>query len=91
MAAGPCIPVDDVPRGQGLGGEGGEEPLDLRDGQRDQPGLGRGRLTGRDRGRGLGVGPAAQQRGGDGAYRQGGHDEHHVAQDRGVEPDLGLV
>ena len=55
------------------------------------PGSAGGRLIGRGRGRGLGTGPGVQQRGGDGADRQGGHDEHDVAEDRGVEPDLGLV
>ena len=29
--------------------------------------------------------------GGDGADRQGGHDQHGVARDRGVEPGLALV
>ena len=33
-------PVDLEPSGQGLGRKGGEQPLDLRDGQRDYAGLG---------------------------------------------------
>jgi hypothetical protein len=39
----------------------------------------------------LGAGAAAQQCSGDGADRQGGHDQHGVPGDRGVEADLGLV
>ena len=39
----------------------------------------------------LGAGAAAQQGGGDGADGQGGHDQHGVPGDRGVEADLGLV
>ena len=39
----------------------------------------------------LGTGAAAEQGGGDGADREGGHDQHDVAQDRGVEPRLALV
>jgi hypothetical protein len=47
-------------------------------------------------GRGLvwqdGCGPAVPvQRGGDGADGQGGHDQHGVPGDRGVEADPGLV
>jgi hypothetical protein len=32
-----------------------------------------------------------QQGGGDGTSRQGGHDQDGVADDRGIQPDLGLV
>jgi hypothetical protein len=39
----------------------------------------------------LGAGAAAEQRGGDGADGKGGHDQHGVPGDRGVEADLGLV
>ena len=39
----------------------------------------------------LGAGAAAEQGGGDGADGQGGHDQHGVPGDRGVEADLGLV
>src|SRR5208282_5353790 len=46
VAAGPCVPVDDVPPGQGAGGEAGEQALDLRDGQRDHAGFRRWRLVG---------------------------------------------
>src|SRR5216683_1914054 len=39
----------------------------------------------------LGIGAVLEQGGGDGADRQGGHDQDGVPGDRGVEPDLGLV
>jgi hypothetical protein len=39
----------------------------------------------------LGVAAVPEQGGGDGAGRQGGHDQHGVAGDRGVEADLGLI
>jgi hypothetical protein len=39
----------------------------------------------------LGIGAVAEQRGGDRADGQGGHDQHGVPGDRGVEPDLGLI
>jgi len=42
-------------------------------------------------GRRLGTGAVFQQRGGDGADRQGGHDQHGVAEDRGVQAGLALV
>src|SRR5260370_22726968 len=85
VAGGPRVPVDDKPPGQGPDGEGGEQSLDLGDGQRDHAGLGGGRLTGPDRGRGLGVGAVLDQGGGDGADGEGGHDEHGVAGARGGE------
>ena len=83
--------MDDEPPGQGAGGQGGEQALDLRDGQRDHAGLGGRWLTGPDRGRCLGIGAVFDQRGGDGADGQCGHDQHDVAGDRGVEPGLALV
>jgi hypothetical protein len=83
--------VDDQPPGQGPGGEGGEQPLDLRDGQRDHAGLGGWRLIRPDRGRCLGIGAVLELGGGDGADGQGGHHQHGVAGDRGVEPGLALV
>ena len=55
------------------------------------PGSAGGGWSGPDRGRRLGVGAVLQQRGGDGADGQGGHDQHGVAEDRGVEPGLALV
>ena len=47
------------------------------------------RLAGRAAG--LGGGAVPELGGGDGADREGGHDEHEVAEDRGVEPCLALV
>ena len=63
----------------------------LGDGQRDQAGLGRRGLVGGGRRRGLGVGAGAELGGGDGADGEGGHDQHGVAEDRGVEAGLALV
>lgn len=80
--------MDDLPPGQGPGGEGGEQPLDLGNGQRDHTGFGRWRLVGPDWGRCRGVGAVLDQGGGDGADGQG---EHGVAGDRGIEPGLALV
>ena len=91
MAAGPGVPVDDKPPGQGPGGKGGEQALDLGDGQRDHAGFGRWWLVRAGGGRCLGVGAVFQQRGGDGADGQGGHDQHGVTEDRGVEAGLALV
>ena len=69
---------------------GGEQAPDLRDGQRDHPGIWR-RLAGPHwRGR-LGIGAVVEQGRGDCADRQGGHHQHEVAEDRGIEPGLGLV
>jgi hypothetical protein len=42
-------------------------------------------------GGGGGAGVVPERRGGDGADRQGGHDQDNVAQDRGVGPGLALV
>ena len=95
VAAGPGVPVNDKPPGQGPGGEGGEQSLDLRDGQRDHAGLGGRRLVGPDRGRCLGVG--AVSRDFTGSARCGrdplpGADQHvpglvsHIGQMNGVDP-----
>ena len=65
--------------------------LYLRDGQRDHPGVGRGWLAGPGGWWCLGVGAVLQEGGGDGADGQGGHHQHEVAGDRGVEADLGLA
>ena len=70
---------------------GGEQPLDLADGERDQPGVGGRRLGRAGRGRCLGAGAVPQLGGGDRADRQRGHDQHKVPQDRGVGPGLALV
>ena len=68
-----------------------EQAPGFRDGERDHPELG-GRGLVRERWGGcLGVGAAAEQGGGDGADGQGGHDQHGVPGDRGVQADLGLV
>src|SRR5689334_11594149 len=91
MAAGPRVPVDDEPWWRGSEGEGGEQTLDLGDGQRDHAGLVRWLLVRADRGRGLGAGAVPEQGGGDGADRQRGHDQHQVAGDRAVQACLALV
>jgi hypothetical protein len=39
----------------------------------------------------LGIDPAPEEGGGDGADGRCGHDQHGVPGDRGVEPDLGLI
>ena len=91
MAAPPVQPVP------GMGGRVrvqescGEQAADLRDGQRDHPGLGGRRLIRPDWRRRLGIGAVFQQGGGNGADRQGGHDQHDMTGDRGIEPDLALV
>ena len=46
MAAGPGVPVDDEPPGQGPGGEGGEQPLDLGMVSGIMPGSGGGGWSG---------------------------------------------
>ena len=91
MAASPVQPACGVAGRVRARESGGEQAPDLRDGQRDHPGVRRRRLVRRDGRRGLGIGAVAQQGGGDGADRQGGHDQHDVAGDRGVEPGLALV
>jgi hypothetical protein len=68
-----------------------EQAPGFGDGERDHPGVsGRG-LVREYRCGGLGAGTAAQQGGGDGADGQGGHDQHGVPGDRGVQADLGLA
>jgi len=91
VAAGPGVPVDDVRRREGPGGQGGEDPLDLRDRQGDHSGFCRGFLAGLGGPGCLAAGAGAEQGGGDRADREGGHDQHDVAQDGGVEPGLALV
>jgi hypothetical protein len=80
-----------MPRRARAGRGHGEQALDLRDGQRDHPGIDRGRLAGPDWRRRLGIGAVPQQGSGDGAGRQRCHDQDSMASDRDVEPDLGLV
>ena len=91
MAASPVQPARGVAgRVRALEGTGEQAP-DLRDGQRDHPGVFRRSLVRGDRWRGLRISAVAQQGGGDRADGQGGHDQHDVAGDRGVEPGLALV
>src|ERR1035441_5874447 len=90
----PSAPVDPVVFVSGRAGDGGgfgDQVLDLRDGERDHAGIGGRRLVRRDRSGCLGVGAVAEQGGGDGADREGGHHQDGVPGDRGIQPDLGLV
>ena len=56
-----------------------------------RPGSGRRGLAWGYGRRCLGVGPVPELRGGHGADGQGRHDQHEVAEDRGIEPGLALV
>src|ERR1035437_2987843 len=90
----PSAPVDPVVFVSGRAGDGGgfgDQVPDLRDGERDHAGIGGRRLVRRDRSGCLGVGAVAEQGGGDGADREGGHHQDGVPGDRGIQPDLGLV
>ena len=87
MAAPPVQPAPGAARW----GRAAEQAAGFRDGQRDHPRVGGRRLVWECRGGCLGVGAAAEQGGGDGADGQGGHDQHGVPGDGGVEADLGLV
>jgi hypothetical protein len=70
---------------------GGEQSLDLADGERDEAGVG-GRDLVRPGGRRcLAIGGVPELCSRDGADGEGGHDEHEMAADRGVEPGLALV
>ena len=69
----------------------GEKSPDLADGQRDESRVGGRRVARPGRRRGLGIGAVPELGGGDGADGQGGHDQHGVPGDRGVEADLRLV
>ena len=64
-----------------------EEAPDLGHGQRDHPGVGRRRLIGPDRRGRPGAGAVLENGGGDGADRERGHDQDHMAQDREVETE----
>ena len=91
MPSSPVQPVAFV-AGRSRDGAGiGEQVLDLRDGERDHAGVGGRRLVRADRFRCLGIGSVAQQGSGDGADRQGGHDQDEMPGDGCVQPDLGLV
>src|SRR6266705_4370447 len=90
----PSSPVQPVAfvAGRSRDGAGiGEQVLDLRDGERDHAGVGGRRLVRADRFRCLRIGSVAQQGSGDGADRQGGHDQDEMPGDGCVQPDLGLV
>jgi hypothetical protein len=69
----------------------GEQAPGFWDGERDHAGVGGRGLIGPDWRWCLGAGAVAQEGGGDGADGQGGHDQHGVPGDRGVEADLGLA
>ena len=87
MAAPPVQPVTGGPRRWRVG----EQAPGFGDGKRDHAGVeGRG-LARPGWCRGAGIGAAAQQGGSDGADGQGGHDQHGVPGDRGIEADLGLI
>jgi hypothetical protein len=64
---------------------------DFGNGERDHAWVGWRRLLGMHRHGRLGAGPVLEVRGGDGADRQGGHDQDGVPQDRMVEADLRLI
>ena len=91
MAPSPFEPAGGVAGWVWLAEGGGEQPLDFADGERDQAGVAGRRLVWPDRRRCLGIGAVPELGGGDGADGEGGHDEHEVAADRGVEPGLALV
>lgn len=90
VASPPHDPVQMMIRRMVLASDEVEQSFDLGDGKCDQAGVGRWFLIGQGRqdwlwrlGFPLG--------GGDGADREGGHRQHDVTQERGVEPDLGVV
>ena len=87
----PAGPMLDVARRPRPVGRGGDQPPDLRDGQRDHAGVRWRCLTGPDGSGRLGISTVLEQGGGDGADRQRGHHQDGVPADRGVKPDLGLV
>ena len=74
-----------------LAEDGGEQPLHLVDRERDEAGVSGRRLVRPDGRRRLGAGAVPEPGGGNSADGEGGHDEHEVAEDRGVEPGLALV
>ena len=91
VTAPPLEPVDGVAWWLRTGEGPGEQPAGLADGERDEAGAGR-RCGVRAGGwRGLGAGAVPEHRGGDGADRESGHDQHDVPKDRGIETGLALV
>ena len=91
MAASPLKPVGSVAARFGPVECCGEQAADLAGGERDEAGLGRRRGVRPCWRRAPGVGAIPEKGGGDGADRQGSHDQHGVAEDRGVKPGLTLV
>jgi hypothetical protein len=91
VAASPLEPSGGVAGWLGAAEGGGEQAFDLVDGERDQPGVGGRLFVGPGGRRSLRVGAVPQLGGGDGADGEGGHDQHDVPQDRGVEAGLALV
>ena len=91
MAASPLEPAGGVAGRLGPAERVGEEAPGLGDGKRDKARVGGWRVTWPGWRRGLGAGAVLEHRCGDGADREDGHDQHEVAQDRGVEPGLALV
>jgi hypothetical protein len=91
VTASPVEPAGGVPGGLGVTGGGREQPLDLVDGKGDQARIGGWCLVRGGRRRGLAAGAVPELGGGDGADGKGCHDQHEVAQDRGVEAGLALV
>src|SRR4029450_10006959 len=85
-----AAPVQPVPGGPGRWWVGEQAP-GFWDGERDHAGVGRRGLIWPHWRWCLSAGAVAQEGGGDGADGQGGHDQHGVPGDRGVEADLGLV
>ena len=83
-------PVQPVPGAAGWG-RVAEQARGFRHGERNHPQVGGRGLVRKYWGGRLGAGAAAEQGGGDGADGQGGHDQHGVPGDRGVEPCLALV
>ena len=91
MAASPGEPSGGVTAGVASCEDCCEQAFYLRDGERDHPRFGRRSLARRHGRRDLGIGAVPEPGGGDCADRQGGHDQHDVTLDRGVEPGLALV
>jgi hypothetical protein len=91
VAASPGEPSGGVTSGFPEGESGCEQAFYLRGGERDHPRVGRRGLVRRQGRRGLGIGAVPELGGGDGADRQGGHDQHDVTLDRGVKPGLALI
>ena len=94
--AGSCLVAAPLELAGGVAGRfwvgkcAGEQAPDLGDGERDEAGSAGG-VASSPAGAGLGICPVPEHRGGDGADRERGHDQHDVPRDRGAEPGLALV